>query len=299
MRRSKVRALADIRPTIRPALSSDPGSWSPSQNDRVTKPPLRTLRSPNDEFQLLEALLTNRKKRKQQGAFLVHGVRSIAAAISSAWPLRALLVKDGAISRWAEQLVDTAPVHEVIRVAAPLHDKLSRREEGAEVVAVAEMQQRDFASLARSDALPVVVAEGIQGPGNLGTILRSAQALGAAAVVVTGHAADPYDPQTVRASTGALFTMPFAQASSVKEVLDAIPAHSVGLHPDGETIDDVDLTGPLLLIAGTEATGLSRSALEECDALAAIPMTESTASLNVGTAVAIALAEVARRRRRP
>ena len=264
----------------------------------MTRPAARALRSANDEFQLLEALLTNRKKRKQQGAFLVHGVRTLETALASGWPMRALLISEEAGSRWASQLVERATVPEVIRVPAPLLDRLSQRDEGAEVVGLAEMADRDAALLPVTEGLPVVVAEGIQSPGNLGMILRSAQALGAAGVVVAGHAADPYDPQTVRASTGAMFTMPFAQAASVKEVISSIRARSVGLHPDGETIDDVDLAGPLLLVAGTESTGLSRGALETCDALASIPMTEATASLNVGTAVAIALAEVARRRRR-
>ena len=263
----------------------------------VTRSATRTLRSANDEFQLLEALLTNRRKRKQQGAFLVHGVRSIDAAIAAGWPLRALLVKDDAVSRWADQLVERAPVALVIRLEASLLDRLSQREEGAEVIAVAEMKDRALEALPAPDPLPIVVAEGVQSPGNLGTIMRSSQALGAAAVIVTGHAADPYDPQTVRASTGAMFTLPFAQAASVKEVLDAIPARAVGLHPDGQVLDEVDLSGPLLLVAGTESTGLSRPALESCDALASIPMTDSTASLNVATAVAIALAEVARRQR--
>lgn len=260
-------------------------------------PETRDLRSANDEFQLLEALLTNRRKRRQQGVFLVHGVRSIDAAIAAGWPLRALLLRESASSRWATDLARSAPVAEVLTLPAVLHDRLSRKEEGAEVVALAEMQERDLGTLPRPDTEPVVVAEGIQGPGNLGTILRSAHALGAAAVVVTGHAADPYDPQTVRASTGALFTVPFASARSVGEVLAAVPARSVGLHPDGQSIDGVDLSAPLLLVAGTESTGLSATALESCDALASIPMTQPSASLNVGTAVAIALAEVGRRRR--
>jgi len=224
-------------------------------------------------------------------------VRSIDAAIAAGWPLRALLFKDDPVSRWADQLVERTPVAEVIRVEASLLDRLSQREEGAEVIAVAEVKEGDLDSLPAPDKLPIVVAEGVQSPGNLGTIMRSAHALGAAAVVVTGHAADPYDPQTVRASTGALFTLPFAQAASVKDVIDVIPARAVGLHPDGQVIDEVDLSGPLLLVAGTESTGLSRSAVDLCGALASIPMTESTASLNVATAVAIALAEVARRRR--
>ena len=257
---------------------------------------LRTLRAANDEFQLLEALLTNRRKRRQQGVFLVHGVRAIDSAWASGWPVRSLLVKESATSPWARGLQDRTPAAEVVMLADPLLDRLSQREDGAEVVAVAEIRDRDVSSISTNDG-PIVVAEGVQSPGNLGMILRSAKALGAAGVIVTGHAADLHDPQTIRASTGALFSLPFAQAASVKAVMDAVPARAVGLHPDGEVIDKVDLSTPLLLVAGTESTGLSRAALDSCDALASIPMTESTASLNVGTAVAIALAEIARRRR--
>ena len=254
------------------------------------------LRSANDEFQLLEALLTNRRKRRQQGVFLVHGVRAIESAIEAGWPLRNLLMKESASSRWARELADRAPRAEIVVVADALLDRLSQREGGAEVVAVAEIKDRDVATLAVKDG-PLVVAEGVQSPGNLGMILRSGNALGAAGVVVTGHAADLYDPQTVRASTGALFELPFAQAASVKAVMAQVAVRAVGLHPEGEVIDDVDLSPPLLLVAGTESTGLSRAALDACDALASIPMTESTASLNVGTAVAVALAEIARRGR--
>jgi TrmH family RNA methyltransferase len=263
----------------------------------VTGAALKTIRSANAEFQLLEALLGNRKKRKQRGEFLIHGVRPIETAIAAGWPLSALLVNGSATSRWARDLLERAPADEVIRVEGPLLDRLSDRADGAEVVAVGKMHDRDIASLPRDAVEPIVVAEAVQSPGNLGTILRSARALGAAGVISTGHAADLYDPQSVRASTGALFTVPFATAASVKDAMAAIPVRTVGLHPDGDVIDHVDLAGPLLLVAGTESTGLSRRALESCDALASIPMTEPAGSLNVSTAVAVALAEAARRRR--
>lgn len=256
----------------------------------------RTLRSANDEYQLLLALLTNRTKRHRQGRFLVHGVRSINLAMTSGWPIASLLVSDTATSRWAQDLLAAAAVPEIIRMADHLLAELSQREEGAEVVAVAETRKIDVAATDWGEG-PVVVAEAVQSPGNLGTILRSADALGATGAIVTGHAADPYDPQCVRASTGALFSVPFAAASSVAEVIDAVPGRAVGLHPDGDVLDDVDLSGRVLLLAGTESTGLSRKAIDACDALASIPMTGTTASLNVATAVSIALAEIARRRR--
>jgi 23S rRNA (uridine2479-2'-O)-methyltransferase len=259
----------------------------------------RRLMSANAEYQLLRSLLTNRTKRHRQGRFLIQGVRSIDSAVAAGWPLPALLVREGAGSSWLTRLVDTGPVGEVVVLPGDLLDGLSQREDGAEAVAVGAMVAHDLGAAGSACAGPLVIAEGVQSPGNLGTILRSAHALGAAGVVVTGHAADPYDPQAVRASTGSLFRLPFGAATSVGSAADdqAAGRRLVGLDPAGDPIDDVDLSGPLALVAGTESTGLSRRARERCDALASIPMVGDASSLNVATATAVALAEVARRTR--
>lgn len=258
----------------------------------------RSIRTANAEFQLLRALLSNRNKRHRQRRFLVHGVRSIDLAVKEAWPLEALLVSERASSRWADELVERCGRAGVaiVRVESGLLDELSERVDGSEIVAVARTVDRVVREVGDFDG-PVIVAEAIKSPGNLGMILRSADALGAAGVVVTGHTADPYDPQCVRASTGAVFVVPFASAPSVSRVREVLDRRMVGLHPDGEVIDNVDLDGPLVLVAGTESSGLSHPALEVCDALASIPMAGNTASLNVGAAVAVVLAEVARRAR--
>ena len=256
----------------------------------------RTIRTANDEFQLLSALLTNRNKRYRQGRFLVQGVRNINAAIAAGWPIEAVLMSDSATSAWAGELAAKARPREVIRMPAALLDELSEREDGAEAVLVATAPGAALSEVAWREG-PIVVAEGIKGPGNLGTILRSADALGAGGVIVTGHAADPYDPVCVRASTGALFVVPHAVGASVAAVIADIRRVAVGLDPDGEPIDEAEFPRDALLIAGTESTGLSAKARELCEMLVSIPMAGATASLNVATATSIALAEIARRRR--
>jgi 23S rRNA (uridine2479-2'-O)-methyltransferase len=259
--------------------------------------PERMLSTANAEYQVLRALLANRNKRHRQRRFLVQGVRSIDSAVAAGWPIPILLVRDGHRSSWLDDLLTAGAVGEVLVLAGPLLDELSEREDGAEAVAVASIV--DTPVTAVSDrAGPVVVAEAVQSPGNLGTIVRSAHALGAAGVVVTGHAADPWDPRAVRAATGALFRVAVGPAASVEAAAGELGGRRlVGLDPAGESLDDVDLAGPLALVAGTEATGLSRKARERCDTLAAIPMVGDASSLNVATATAIVLAEVARRAR--
>jgi 23S rRNA (uridine2479-2'-O)-methyltransferase len=263
----------------------------------VTKPRPsdRTIRRPNDEFQLLEALVGNRAKRHHQGRFLVQGVRAIDAALQSGWPVSSVLLSDTARSAWARALVDRAPGAEVVRVGAALLARLSERDEGAEALLVARILDRSPATLGGSGL--VVVLEGVQNPGNLGTIFRSAAAFGASGLVVTGHCADPYDPRCVRASSGALFAVPFATAPSVATVAKAVAGRVVALHPAGRCLDEVDLSGSIILVAGNERAGLSRTATALSADLASVPVREPVDSLNVAVAVSVALAEIDRRRR--
>jgi TrmH family RNA methyltransferase len=256
----------------------------------------RSISSANAEYQLLAALVGNRSKRHRQRRFLVQGVRAIDAALGSGWPVASVLLSDAAKSAWSRALTERAPGAEVVKVRAALLDQLSQRDEGAEALLVARVQPRSSESLDAATDGPLVIIEAIQNPGNLGTIFRAAAGLGAGGLVLTGHAADPYDPQCVRASAGALFHVPFATAVSLSALSESLRRRLIGLDPGGAAIDEVDLSGRIALIAGNERTGLSRAALE-ASTLTAIPTPGPVDSLNVSVAIAIALAEVQRRRR--
>jgi len=134
----------------------------------------------------------------------------------------------------------------------------------------------------------IVELAGVADPGNAGTIVRSAVAAGAQAVVFSPGSVDPWNPKTVRASAGALFRVPLAVAAPVGE--------RVGTDPhQGDHCDQVDLTGPLTLVVGNEAHGLDQTAA--VDRWVSIPMAESVESLNVASAAAILCFEIARQRR--
>ena len=134
----------------------------------------------------------------------------------------------------------------------------------------------------------IVELAGVADPGNAGTIVRSAVAAGAQAVVFSPGSVDPWNPKTVRASAGTLFRVPLAVAAPVGE--------RVGTHPhQGDHCDEVDLTGPLTLVVGNEAHGLDQTAA--VDRWVSIPMAESVESLNVASAAAILCFEIARQRR--
>jgi TrmH family RNA methyltransferase len=157
------------------------------------------------------------------------------------------------------------------------------------------------ASLSSSkDATFVVMADGVADPGNLGTILRTAEASGAGAIVVAGGV-DVYNPKCVRASAGALFFLPIVVVDDPAAALDEIGSwgmRRVGSSADGRArYDAIDLRAPVALVLGSESHGLAPAVVAKLDEVVAIPMAGRSESLNVGAAAAVLCFEVARQRR--
>jgi 23S rRNA (uridine2479-2'-O)-methyltransferase len=255
----------------------------------------------NARFQQWQALLTNRNKRQRAGAFLVQGVRPISQAVAYRWPLQAMLFRDGpGLSGWARNLLDrTDPVPRV-GLAADLLGELSDKEDGdVELIAVARMPADELSRIPVGSGFLGVAFDRPNTPGNIGTLLRSADAFGAGGVVVTGHAADVYDPKSVRASTGSLFSVPAVRVPSHRPILDWAAGRCTLVGAD-ESADvdaaDADLTGPTLLVIGNETVGLSAAWRDACDRMVRIPMTGAASSLNAATAASILLYEAARQR---
>jgi tRNA G18 (ribose-2'-O)-methylase SpoU len=253
----------------------------------------------NARFQQWESLLHNRTKRHRLGEMVVQGVRPISLAVEHGWTVRAL-VSDGRprMSAWAAGLWGSTDAERVV-MAPELVAELSEKDEPAELLAIVALPADDLSRL--DPAGVTVVFDRPTQPGNIGTLARSADAFGASGLVVTGHAADPYDPRAVRASTGSLFALTVVRAPSHRELLDwARPAgvRVVGTDETG-TVDlrAADLTGPLLVVVGNETTGMTSAWREACDELVSIPMAGSASSLNAATAGSIVLDEVARQRR--
>jgi 23S rRNA (uridine2479-2'-O)-methyltransferase len=264
--------------------------------------------SRNARFQQWSALLGNRTKRQRAGQFVVQGVRPVTLAVEHGWTVAELLYDaDTTLSRWAVELSDR-----VGRTAAryAVSGELLRElggKDGAtpELLAVVRMPADDLDRIAAGPDLLAVVFDRPTSPGNLGTLIRSADAFGASGVVVTGHAADVYDPQTVRASTGSLFALPVVRAASHREVLDWV----AGLRASGLAVRVVGtdesaavdvagypLTGPVVLLVGNETAGLSTAWREAADDLVRIPIGGAASSLNAATAGSVVLYEAARQR---
>ncbi|MFC6930306.1 TrmH family RNA methyltransferase [Actinomadura yumaensis] len=195
-------------------------------------------------------------------------------------------------------------------MAPELLRQLSGKEqEVPELVAVVVLPADDLSRIEVGPSFVGVVFDRPTGPGNIGTLVRSVDAFGGGGVIVTGHAADPYDPKAVRASTGSLLAVPVVRVRSHREVLEWVrakrasgrPLNVVGTDEQGAAdIAEVDLTGPTLLVIGNETSGLSAGWRDGCDLMARIPIGGAASSLNAASAATVALYETVRQRgRRP
>jgi TrmH family RNA methyltransferase len=256
----------------------------------------------NNVFQRLEVLKRNRTRRRQYGELFVEGVRPIQRLVDAGWPVRSVCSEDGrALSGWARSILATSGAEHHFRLAPELMELLSDREQPSELLLVAELRTCRLEDLALPDDLLVVVLDRPTSPGNVGTVIRSADALGAHAVVVTGHAADPYEPRAIRASMGSLFSLPLVEIGGPAELerwLAGRPAvQVVGTDSGGDAVlRDVDLRRPTVLVVGNEAAGASHGLRALCGTVARVPMAGAADSLNMAVAASIVLYEASRQR---
>jgi TrmH family RNA methyltransferase len=262
----------------------------------------------NNHFQHFEVLKNNRNKRLRYKEFFVEGVRNINEAIRNGWHIKSYLYsRDKPLSDWAMNILGRFTDGVRFELTESLIGKLSDKEDTSELIAIVEMPPDDITDIDDNENLILVVFDRPSNKGNLGTVIRSCDALGVNGLIITGHAVDLYDPEVIRASTGSFFKLPLVRIPSFNEVSTYIGQlknryerlRVVGTSEKGEAaINDYDFTGPVVLLLGNEAEGLSQSYEEISDALVRIPMSSNTSasSLNVACAASIFLYEVIRQR---
>jgi RNA methyltransferase, TrmH family len=243
----------------------------------------------------------------EEGAFVVEGPSLVDHAVRAGWELEAVFVAAGHWSyRPPTKDMADAPVFEL---APNVMERVATTETPQPVLGVVRRRVSAIDRLA--DATFVVVADRISDPGNAGTMLRSAEAAGADAVILTQGSVDVFNPKVVRASAGALFEVPVVIDISIDDVLLALTAPSGRLRSFGTTshqaepsaanarsvhrYTDVDLTGPSLIVVGNEAAGLADDVA--VDQWITVPHAGRAESLNVAMAATVVVFEVARQRR--
>lgn len=261
----------------------------------------------NTAFHYLNALRNNRAKRTGEGKFIVEGVRSINNALKYGWDIRGWVYSSNRrLSGWCQETVQKVAKATHYRIADELLGQLSHKEEASELLAVVAIPKDDLKRISFSDKAAVIVFDRPSSPGNLGAIMRSADAFGVNGVIITGHGIDPYSQETVSASTGSLFAVPLVRLPSHKEVAAWIARlkksqsnlRVVATDEKGdEQIGQHDFSGPTILLVGNETHGLSKAYMELADHTVSIPMGGSASSLNAAVATSITLYEMQRQRK--
>ena len=269
----------------------------------------RTIRvySENNDFQYIDTLRRNREKRHKKCAFFVEGVRQITNAVAYGWTIEALAYARGRrLSDWARDILAQSRAQTHYELPASLLGKLSNKSDPSELIALVAMPPDDLSRIPITDDLCAVIVDRPASPGNLGTLIRSCDALRVDGLVISGHAADLYDPATIAATTGSFFALPTVRVAGPADVLAWVAAlrraldrvQIVGSSAKAATdIACCDLTGPTILIVGNETWGMSRAFKELCDVVATIPIAGSATSLNLACAATVLLYERDRQRR--
>ena len=258
---------------------------------------LRLITSLQNETVKLIRSLEQRKARKETGLFVAEGAKVVATARDQGWEPSYLLIEEeakaqgivGDLVAWAQ-----TTKAQCLRAAEAVLSKLSTRDNPQNVIGVFHqrwMPEKDV------DAKGVwVVLEEVRDPGNLGTIIRTADAVGARGVILIGTCCDAYAREVVRASMGSIFSVPLVKMSheSFASFMKGWPGEIIGTHLSSKADYRRSYQAPTLLVMGSEGPGLSDKTAQACTTLVKIPMVGGADSLNLAMATALMLYEIRR-----
>ena len=246
--------------------------------------------------------LRERRDRYALGLTIIEEPRVIRRARLAGYPFREVWYCPELLAALDPGLLDflrEGPPFEAVEVSTPVMAKIAYKDRPEGVLVVAPQLRRTLANLALPTRPLLIVLEGVEKPGNLGAILRSADGAGVDAVIVCDPGTDVFNPNVLRASTGAFFTVPVVEedASRVRSWLREVGIRSVATTPAADTAyTAADLGGPLAIVLGAEDTGLSDEWLRRADLRVRIPMRGAADSLNVSVTAALVAFEAVRQR---
>lgn len=280
----------------------------------------------NAKVKTLLALQEKARLRKEMGLFVVEGRRELEHCVRAGFEIDTLFycpeivgmavghssaIRYSALTRNADptrvkaakdplpDLDILSAAKQVIEVPRELYGKIAYRGGTEGMIAEVKVKERTLGELRLPENPLVVVLEGVEKPGNLGAVLRSADAAGADAVLICDPLTDLYNPNLIRASIGAVFTVPVACCTS-DEAIKWLKDNNINIYTaqlqDSSWYYDTDMRGGTAIVIGTEATGLTAAWREAADAHIRIPMLGELDSLNASVSAAILLFEAVRQR---
>lgn len=256
----------------------------------------------NSYIKQLVQLKDKARERKKSGLFLIEGEREITLALKGGYGLETVLFNPDIISETEiEKLINTSTYKpEIISISTDVYQKLAYRDTTEGVVAVAKSKNHNIAELTFKTENPLIlVAEALEKPGNIGAILRTADAAHVDAVIIANPKSDLYNPNIIRSSVGCLFTNNVVMGST-SEIIEFLKEKNISIYcaalQASVNYNTQDFTKPTAIVVGTEATGLSNEWLENATQNIIIPMQGEIDSMNVSVAAGILIFEAKRQR---
>lgn len=253
----------------------------------------------NTKVKLLVALQQKSSERRKQGVFVVEGIRELQHCLNAGYTINSIF--------FCPELTDTEALSSLLsesiasyEVSPEVYEKIAYRGSTEGVIATVQSKQLALKDLHLSKQPLLIVLESVEKPGNLGAILRSADAAGADAVIICDPLTDLYNPNLIRSSIGAIFSVPCIACSS-DDCINFLKQNNINILTaqlqDSKLYYDTDMTCGTAIIMGTESTGLTDVWRKAADAHIRIPMLGQLDSLNVSVSAAILLFEAVRQRK--
>lgn len=251
----------------------------------------------NPYIKSLIQLQEKSKVRKQTGTFLIEGQREISLALKGIFEIETILFSAEVISETeAKKLSNKA---ELIEISKEVYQKLAYRDTTEGILAVAKTKSLKLSDLELSNNPLILVAEAPEKPGNIGALLRTADAANLDAVIIANPKSDLYNPNIVRSSVGCLFTNQIATGTT-DEIIAFLKEQNINIYcatlQNSTSYHTQDYTSPTALVVGTEATGLTQEWRNAATQNIIIPMQGEIDSMNVSVAAAILIFEAKRQR---
>jgi len=247
--------------------------------------------------------LTSQKGRKKEGKFILEGTRAVEEALAADWPVEAIFyTRQAAAGEKVRHILAKAKARRINRqeISPVLCWGLADTETPSGIMALVKRFDYQLKDIFQNQPSLLVLADGIQDPGNLGTIIRSTDAAGAQGVIITKGTVDLYNPKVIRATMGSFFHLPVVMAGTLEELRDFMATFNLqliaGQQKSPKLIKAVNLTLPTVLAVGNEAYGLSPEVLNLANHAVSIPMPGKAESLNAAIAISIMLYETIRQR---
>lgn len=255
----------------------------------------------NVSIKKMMQLKEKKKERIKTGTFVLEGQRELEMAINGGYNIDSIFFYPEFFSlQQVESLIkDSTQSPGIVEISKEVYQKLAYRETTEGVLAIAKAKSHELKNLILPKNPLILVAEAPEKPGNIGALLRTADAANLDGVLIANPKSDIYNPNIIRSSVGCVFTVPIATGNTL-EIIDFLEEHKISIFAAAlsakAAYTKADFTGATAMVVGTESTGLSDEWLSKADAQIIIPMEGSIDSMNVSVSAAILIFEAKRQR---